>query len=536
MKKKWLLITLFALLSLMLVAAPAPAQSEPTVIKIFGPQSADRDLATNAFSQLLEEKFNVKFEWTTTTYDGTDAAEKRNLALASGDYPDVFMLIPWVDQFSQVDLLKYGQQGVILPLNDLIDQYAPNVKDALDKYDEFRSMTIAPDGTIWGLPQLIQCYHCSYANKMWINTKWLKDLNIPMPTTTEEFRAMLEAFRDQDANGNGVADEVLSGGIMDYGTRPIPFLMNGFIYDDDRTYLILNDGKVDTVANKPEWKEGLAYVKSLYDEGLIDPAAFTNNADAYSAFGNNASAEMLGAAAGMHPWIFVDCGDAAEPSYCKDYDPLPPLQGPHASYSTYISNTVPGATFVLTNKASEEVQMKAIQILDYMFTFEGAMNGIFGIKGINWRDPEPGEIANNRNVEPLYTTLTTDPATPNNFWGAMAQYYNPVSFRDAWVTSDEIYTQAGYERRLQEATDLYAGKESPDLYPFWRVWPDPALADEQALLKQNITDYIRSSALAFVTGSMNLDTDWDSYVQGLDGLGLTRYLEIIQQQYDASMS
>ncbi len=536
MKKKFVLILMLTMLSLLLVALPVPAQSEPTTITVFAPQGAEQDMTTNAFTLLLEDMFNVKFEWTVTTYDATSAAEKRNLSLASGDYPEVFMLIPWVDQFSQIDLLKYGQQGVILPLNDLIDEYGPNIKAALETYPDFKAMATSPDGTIWGLPQLIQCYHCSYANKMWVNRRWLEEQNIPMPTTLEEFRDMLIAFRENDANGNGVADEVLGGAIMDYGTRPIPFLMNGFIYDDDRTYLYLNEGAVDTVANKQEWKDGLAFIKSMYDEGLIDASTFTNNADAYSALGNNATAQMLSAGAGMHPWIFVECGDNADPSYCVDYDPMPPLQGPNSAYSTLIPNMVPGATFVLTNKASEEVQIAAIKIVDYMFSFEGAMNGIFGVEGVNWREPVEGEIANNRDVEPLYTTLAPDPETPNNFWGAGAQYYNPIEFRDAWVTSDDIYTQAGYERRLQEATDLYAGHESPDLFPFWQVWPDPAVADEQALLRQNITDYINSSALAFVTGSMNLDTDWDAYVQGLDALGLARYLEINQAAYDSSTS
>jgi putative aldouronate transport system substrate-binding protein len=532
-KRKLTLIILLTILSLLTIAFPAPAQSDPVTIRIFSPQGAEQDMATNAFTLSLEEMFNVKFEWTVTTYDGASAAEERNLALASGDYPDVFMLVPWVDQFTQIDLLKYGQQGVIVPLNDLIAEHAPNIQKALEEYPDFRAMSTAPDGTIWGLPQLIQCYHCSYANKMWVNRRWLEELGLEMPETIEEFRDMLIAFREQDANGNGAADEVLSGATMDYGTRLIPFLMNGFIYNDDRTYLYLNEGRVDTVANKLEWREGLTFIKSLYDEGLIDPSAFTNNADAYSAFGNNATAQMLGAAAGMHPWIFVNCADDADPQYCVDYDPLPPLQGPYAGYSTYIPNMVPGATFVITNKASEEVQIKAIQIVDYIFSVEGALNGIFGVEGVNWRAPEEGEIANNRDVDPLYTTLNPDPATPNNAWGAVAQYYNPKWFRDAWVTSDDIYAQAGYERRLQVATDLYAGKESSDLFPFWQPWPDPAVADEQALLKQNITDYIETSALAFVTGSMSLETDWDAYVEGLNGLGLARYLEINQAAYDA---
>jgi putative aldouronate transport system substrate-binding protein len=311
--------------------------------------------------------------------------------------------------------------------------------------------------------------------------------------------------------------------------------MNAFIYDDDRTFLIVNDeGMVDTVANKPEWKEGLAYIKSLYDAGVLDESAFTNNADAYSALGNNATAEMLSAGAGMHPHIFVNCFGAADTKpYCYDYDPIPPLTGPEgAQFATYLSNTVPGASFVLTNKASEEVQIAAIKILDYMFTFDGHMAGIMGIKGINWRDPEPGELANNQSVEPLYKLFQNDPATVNNYWGAMAQYLDNVAIRDAQVQSADIYSDDGYEHRLQVATDLYNGHESPNMFPFWLIWPDPTVADEQALLKQNINDYINSNTLAFVTGSLNLDTDWDSYVEGLNNLGLARYLEINQTGYD----
>src|SRR5690606_8581927 len=151
-------------------------------------------------------------------------------------------------------------------------------------------------------------------------------------------------------------DEIpLSGSIEDFGVRVIPYLMNGFIYDDDRTYLQLTNGQVDMVADKPEWREGLAYIKSLYDEGLIDPGAFTQNAIALKLIGENASAQILGSSTAMHPDIFVNTGPGSTRG--KDYNPLPPLQGPHASYATRVNiGAYPGAKFVITNKASEEAR------------------------------------------------------------------------------------------------------------------------------------------------------------------------------------
>lgn len=534
--KKHLLVLSLLLLTLLALNMSALAQSEPVTIRIFAPQDAEQDFATNAFTQTVEEMFNVRFEWTTTTRDGASAAEQRNLALASGDYPDVFMLIPWVDQFSAIDLLRYGQQGVILPLNDLIAQYAPNITAAMDAYPELRNLATAPDGTIWGLPQYNGCYHCSFPYKMWVNSRWMREQGIETPTTIEEFRDMLVAFQQNDANGNGVRDETLGGGIMDWGTRIIPFFMNGFIYDDDNTYLVLNDGQLQTVATTPEWREGLAFIKSMWDAGLIDPGAFTNNGEAMAALGRNPETQLLSAAAGMHPAIFFDLSDEADPNYIDDYDAIAPLQGPNSAYATYLPGYSPSATFVLTNKASAEVQAAMMQIMNYLFTEEGLLTGMIGIEGVNWRSAIEGEVALDSTVEAGYNYLNADPPTPNNSWGAVAQYFQTPDFRARQVQSTDIRAANGFERLLFEATLLYDGNQSPDLFPFWLLWPDPATVDEFALLRQNITDYIRSNSFGFVTGSLNLESDWDAYVEGLNNLGLARYLELNQAAYDAAMA
>ncbi|WP_337101116.1 ABC transporter substrate-binding protein [Paenibacillus sp. YIM B09110] len=504
----------------------------PVTINIFAQQGTDTDLATSKFTKLLEEKFNITFKWTTVPFDG--AAEKRQISLASGDYPDLYMLIPWVDRFSQTDLLKFGQQGVIVPLNELIDQYAPNIKATLDNNEYYKAMNTAPDGNIYGLTGLNECFHCSYPNKMWINTKWLEKLNLEEPKTTQEFKNVLKSFKTKDPNGNGKADEVpLSGSTEIYGVHIIPYLMNGFIYDDDRTYLNIIDGKVDIAANKPEWKEGLAYIKSLYDEELIDPGAFTQNAEAYKKIGDNADAELLGAGAGMHPAIFVNT--AADGPYGKDYNPIAPLQGPYANYATFNYPVDPGASFVLTNKASKEVQIAAIKMLDWIYTEEGTMQGIFGEENVGWTKPKEGDIALNDQVTPLYAEIPVKTGEePRNVWGPMAQYNQHKAFRDAAVQETDIYASNGYERRLQEATYLYEGSQPKEIFPHWALWTDPAQADEASMMQTNIKDFIDQNALQFITGAKSLDKDWDAYVKGLDALNLKGYLETMQKAYDSS--
>ncbi|MBB3111726.1 putative aldouronate transport system substrate-binding protein [Paenibacillus phyllosphaerae] len=508
--------------------------SEPVPVKVFSIQETNIDLPTNKFTAFIEEKFNLKIDWELNPSDG--AKEKRQISLASGDYPDAYILPQYIDQFSQADVLKYGKQGVLVPLNDLIDQYAPNIKAAMEAHPDLKAYSTAPDGNIYGLIAYTQCFHCSYPNKMWLNTKWLDKLGLEMPKTTDDFKKVLQAFKTQDPNGNGKADEVpLSGSIEDFGVRVIPFLMNGFVYDDDRNYLNLTNGKVESAAIKPEWKEGLAYVKSLYDEKLIDPGAFTQNAEAFKKIGENGDAQILGAGAGMHPAIFVNIDKGNK--YSADYNPVPPLTGPHGQFATHDGGgVIPGAKFVITNKASKEAQIALIKMADYMFTPEGQTNGASGLEGIDWEKPGPDDKALGENVEAKFKPIpAVEGEAPRNAgWSGVAHFYMPKEYRDSYVQATDIYDPSGYERRLYNATLLYEGKEPQELFPLWSIWLDPTETDEASMLQTNIKNYIEQNALQFVTGNKDLNKDWDSYVQGLQDLKLDRYLEILQKAYDSS--
>ncbi|WP_214627674.1 extracellular solute-binding protein [Paenibacillus agaridevorans] len=513
--------------------AATDTPSKPVEISVFAVQEQGIDLNTNKFTQHVSDMFNIKFNFEVIPSDG--AKEKRQISLASGDYPDAYMLTHYVDQFSQADLLKFGKQGVIIPLNDLIDKHAPNIKAAMESNADLRTLNTAPDGNIYGLVAYTQCFHCSYPSKMWINTEWLEKLNLEMPTTPEEFKNVLKAFKTEDPNGNGKPDEVgLSGSTEEFGVRVLPFLMNPFVYNDDRNYLNMTSGKVESAAIKPEWKEGLAYAKSLYDEGLIDPGAFTQNAEALKKIGENADAEILGVGAGMHPAIFIDM---AGPRFPK-YHPVPPLQGPSVSFATHDNGGVsPGGKFAITNKASEEAQIALIKLADYMFTPEGQTNGGSGMKGIDWEDPAPGDTALGEGVAPMVKTIpgVEGEAPRNAGWSGMAHFYMPKEYRDSWVQGTDINDPSNYERKLYEATKLYEGHEPKELFPFWSLWVDPADSDEIGMLQTNIRNYIEQNALQFVTGNKDLNKDWDAYVQGLKDLKLDRYLEILQKTYDASV-
>jgi len=523
------------------LAACTPGTSKDDgTLTIFAAQDANNKLADNSFSKYISKKVGEKLTFQTTTFDGASAKEKRQISLASGDYPDAYMLVPYVDQFSQSELLKYGQQGVLLPLNDLIDKYAPNIKAAFASNKEYKDFATAPDGKIWGLPQWNDCLHCSFHAKLWINSSWLKKLGLSEPKTTDELFNVLMAFKTKDPNGNGKADEIpLSSSVNDL---LLPYFMNAFIYDPQGSdvspsTVALENGKVTLQASQDGWRKGLEFVKKLYDNGLIDDGAFTQNRDALKAKGDNADAVIVGSATMLHPAILVTLGQ--DDGRDKQYDAVPPLTGPTGvSYAAYNAPRTAGGAFVLTNKATKKDQIAAIKIIDSMFSGEGRLRANSGIEGVDWAKPDPGDVALNADAKPEYKNLPSDPNKPprNNNWGSMAQYNLTAEFREANVQPTDIYDQTGYERRLYDATLPYQKKAPKDQeFPYWNLWPTADSAAELAELRTNVENAVSQQSLEFVTGTKNISDDgqWAAYKKNLNDLGLPRYLKLLQEEYDA---
>lgn len=524
--------------TLAMAACTPSAADDNGKLVAFGPQGDNGTLKDNAFTKEVEEKFDIDFDWQTTTYDGSVAGEKRQVSLASGDYPDAYFLVPWVDAFSRSEILKYGQQGVLLPLEDLINEYAPTLKERFEEKPDWKESVTAPDGHIYAITQWSECYHCSFPSKLWMNTTWLEKLGLEQPTTTEELRAVLRAFKDDDPNGNGVQDEVpLSGS----ATQPIiNYLMNAFAYapvagPSSPPPMVMEGGEVKLAATSDEWRAGLAYINSLASEGLLDTAAFTQNGDALKALGDNSGAEILGSAVDLHPYDFVtpESPDGRD----KNYDAVAPVAGPDgAQFATWRSPVNPLGMFALTNKSTEDERIKAIKLIDYLVTDDGDRRGAMGPEGEAWVPAVDGDVALDPELDPTFKPLTYD-ETSNAAWRSMAQYWDSLEYRNSQVVPEDVYSPDGYERRLLIASQEY-DPFKPDesiLFPSEKLWPNADTSAELADLQTNIANYVTQAQAEFVTGQRDINDDgaWQAYLDDLEGLGVAQFLQLEQELYDA---
>ncbi|TFE29088.1 extracellular solute-binding protein [Cohnella luojiensis] len=504
----------------------SPEPTGPVEMTFFAPQGK-APLEDNDYTKLVEKKFNVKIKWDLAPADAL--VDRRQLLLASGDYPEVFL----EGKFKNSDVMTYGKQGVLIPLNDLIEKYAPNLKAMMEKKPYLTEAMTAPDGNIYGIPRLNECYHCTFSQKYWMNKEWLDKVGLPVPTTTDELYTVLKAFKTKDPNGNGKADEIPLTGAPNksvWNGNIDAFLMNSFIYNDNDKYLTLTDGKVDFAPNKPEWKEGLAFMHKLYKEGLIDKASFTQNDQAVGQLGNREGDEIVGSITTALLSYLLNVWDDKITRH-QHWVIVPPLKGPQGVQIAGISQGLGEFPFVITNKASEAQQIAAIKIADYAYSEEGALYSEYSPnEGIGWNKAQPGEKNNDgqqakysfENLKKLDETVVR-----NDSWSLLGPKDMSKEFRDSFASAQDPLSSKGYERRLALATKEYEPYAPKEFYPA-SAYIRPEDTDASAQLATSIKDYVLSNMAQFILGNKDLDKDWDSYVKGFDGLNLAKYIEIYQ--------
>lgn len=514
-------------------AGTFPIVDEKITITAFNIQGEVPDAATNSFITWYEEHTNVHIEWQHAPRDG--GAEKRSLLLASGDYPEIF--ISEVNMRKEEEL-RYGSQGIILDLSDLIDEWGFYIKKAFADEPWLRSALTTPDGEIYSVPGLeLGCFHCDFSQKMWINQVWLDKLGLDTPETTDEFRDVLKAFKTQDPNGNGKADETpLMFATTGWHADGIGYLMGSFIYHpglssdsgSQQFYFTVKDGQFEFTANQPAFRDGLRYIRKLVTDGLLDPLSFTQKQDDMIRVNAEPNPVTIGAAPGGVPFTFLD--QPTDRVY--DYEGLAPLRGPEGvRLSAWYTDRAPSTgMFFITDRAQhpEAAFRWGEGMLDSSGDIRFHQNGV---KGSEWRDFLPGEVDYHGRTGGFVRTLNQEHNAGNK--NNAAWYDGP-----RYITRNHMESQLGGTDRNTTGLGYLLFEVSERLYEQYK--PEVGLRDpylrsgvisEAAQLRTAIHSHVNESTARFLVGDLDLETDWDEYVEQLDDLGLERFVEIYAEAY-----
>lgn len=492
------------------ISYPANTESEPNKRTIF---------------KRLQEKTNVEIDWTAIQAD--QWSDKISLEMANTKNMTDFIFSAG---FSDNDLLKYAKQGVIIPLEEYIDAYMPNLQAVFEKYPEYRTMCTDTDGHIWALPWIEQLGNEKTAiqtigNMSFINKKWLDFLNLKVPTTVDEFEQVLIAFRDHASEIQaefGIDGSIIPMScIVNDGDQDPSLIINGFgegYGDADKTrhIAVTNDKEVICSATQDGYKEGIEWLHKLYEEGLIDTESFTQEWSTYVAKGKS----------GRYGVCFS--WDVANIDNLEDWVPLPALTADTRNITPQNGSFTSGfdrGRCVVTAVAENPALVCAW--LDQMYDpFQSPQNnwGTYGedddfdIFELS-KNAEGGEMLKHA---PLGDASPVEVREAESVGGPLAvlnDYY------DVYVTCPD---DAQY--RLDWIKEYYTPNMNLD-YVYPNVFMNQEDTKKLSDLQTDIEKLINANKSDWIMNGFT-DDDWNQYLSELDGYGLEEYLQIFQKYLD----
>jgi putative aldouronate transport system substrate-binding protein len=493
------------------------AAKEKPVLKIMTPVSpiAPPNPNDKLIFKRLEEKTGIHIDWIAHPEDVF--ADKRNLALSTGDLPDAIFNAG----LSDFDLLRYSKDGTIIPLESYIDKM-PNFKKVLEQAPQYKGMMTAPDGHIYAFPwieELGQGKESIHAvnNIPWINTAWLKKLGLEMPKTTEELKNVLIAFKTKDPNGNGKADEIpLSIINDDGGSEDFSFLLGSF--GDGFNWnltLVDNNGKVNNAVLGKGYKEGMKYFQSLYKEGLIDEEFITQDWPKFIAKGKE---DRYG--------LYFTWDKANVTGMDSPFEPMPALAGPDGTKNVARANGMGfdrGRIVITADNKNIETTIKWI---DAMYDPTQSVQNNWGTYG-DTTQPNIFEYDETQKMlkhSPLKGVAPGELRGKTSVGGPLAildSYYGKVTTKPddaAW--------------RLDILKKVYVpDMKANNMYP--NVFFSIEDAERLAQIEADMMPYITRKRTEWMQGA-NVDQEWDGFIKELDRLGMKDWLKIKQAGYDRS--
>lgn len=456
----------------------------------------------------LEEKTNIHIKFDLTPSDSW--AEKLSLMFASGDLPDGFY---GAGVMSNDNILKYGTDKQLIPLEKLIADYAPNIKKLIDERPDIKKMLTAPDGHIYSLPKVDESSPLTN-DSLVVNKLWLDKVGMKAPTTTEEFYQMLKVFKGKDLNGNGKDDEILFTFLQNNHINGVTSMFGSFgiLDNNSKEKLNVKDNKVTYVPIQPEYKEAIKYFNRLFAEGLADKESLTQNASVYNAKvkRSDPGEYIVGAYTTWNTY-----GNVNE----NDFTIIPPLKGPNGQQmwnKRALSFSASGGAFAITSKCKDpEILMRWV---DQNYEPEFAIQAYYGTYGTVIQKTAAGKI--DRLPIPQGKTAAEfrhmeSPGVDAIHFLTKDMLKNVVSDESAESKSkiDEMYKP--YIVDVNYPTLFFQPEENQRVASL--------ITDIDALVKEKSARWMAEGGI---------DSEWDAYVKKLKEMGLDEMIKIYQTAYD----
>lgn len=495
-----------------------PICKEPITLKIMkASDSLVEDFDTNKYTKKLEEYGNVNLEF--ELVPSADMQTKLNLIMNSGDadLPDII-----ITPMSQNQIASYSETGMLVPLNQYYEHSSKYLKEGIESLPEKNLMKklTAADGNIYAIPRYNESLQNEFVYMMWIYKPWLDKLGMEAPKTLDEYKAVLQAFKDNDMNGNGDKNDEIP--LVDSNSNwAIYSILNAFItFDPSRDFIVNNNGKLEFAFMSDKWKEGLKYLNELCTEGLFTPVSFTMDTQQFKTVLATEENKV-----GSFSWASTSCLPASSDRR-GEFVAINPKRSEGENAYIYRETPVEQVFFITKGCKNPEA---AFRLGDLMCSEEMTMWSRFGEKDVDWVEATESDKG-------LYEFLNY-PATikPILEWGSIQNsHWNNITpgFRTYEVAAGMVVANDQSQTAKAEAfknLDLMNNipKNSMDLI----IYSNDELEEYNDLMLV-IKSYVTEKLAHFIAGDESIDDGWDAYVSELKNMGADRALELSQTAYE----
>lgn len=480
---------------------------------MFGPYDESKDVAVHWAENHLKEKYGYDVKFEVVYIENANYAEIINTRIAGNTAPDIFKTN------SDANLHKYYEQGAIASWDvEFFKENAPDLYEFLnnggykgrlkDSVDLFWATATADDGKMNNIPYFDEQSQMPSKTLMY-RKDWLDKLGVTedqLPTTIDDFVALMYRFANEDPDGNGVKDTY---GCSASVIRAI-FGAYGSSYD---AQLWLDDGSgnlvnTDVMENN---KAALELCVKLYADGVLDPEFVTGeNNGGYWAVNHAFINGVIGASchASIDHYRRPDvCGDNGGPVAIEwyaingkdsDFVYAPWPAGPDGSYGLEIGNAVSVGSGHVLNAALNNDTEKMAAIFQIMNLFsvddELMVRTVWGVENENYKVNEDGS----------FTSLTETAAGNEVGIKCLRGIYGPEKPYSEYGMFLDFYANPTILNRLN-----FFEKPQCDSYMRNAV---TTLLPSQAEYQAELETLREETFVNIITGKVSLDS-YDDYVQ-----------------------
>lgn len=432
------------------------------------------------------------------------AKEQFGLLLADGDLPDIIEY-NWLVNYPGGPQ-KAINDGVVQPLNDIINQYCPNLKAYLEANPDIDKMIKTDEGQYYAFPFVRGEAETVLLGPM-MRGDWLEELGLEVPTTVDEWYTVLKVFKEVKG-----AISPLSYIYTDARIGAVNPVAMAYLPSVD--FYLADDGTIHYGSIEEGYRSYLKEFSKWYAEGLVDIDLVSLKKDQVAA---KVTSGQAGASVGLtegHMGAWITAGRKENPDFTLVGVPWPSLEKGQKAPGGHCENRFSGINGVAITTDCRDVE-RAARLLDYAYSEEGSLFVNFDTEGVTYEmvDGYPtftDEILKNSHGWSMKTALNSN--TMNGSGGAY--------IADSRVPEQTMELQEQLDARYEIWPNCDAGKH---LLP--PITPNSEESREYATIMNEVKTYRDEMTIKFIMGQESLDS-FDEYVANIKKLGIDRALEI----------